>query len=66
VEIEMSLVNAAARAKELQPESTDLDLRYGKIGILAVAAAVRYTGAGQKPAAATLTAIDQRFIELAP
>jgi hypothetical protein len=45
-------------------ESTNLDRRYGAIGIVAVAAAARYAGNGNKPARASAQ-IDQRFIELA-
>lgn len=43
----------------------DLDARYGEIGIVAVAAAVRYARARQTadPAPAA-SQIDQRFIEL--
>jgi hypothetical protein len=75
----MTVVNAVSKSQELQQEpqqepppeqpgprreQTSLDHRYGKIGILAVAAAARY--AGKKPASAPRTAqIDQRFIELA-
>lgn len=47
-------------------QQTNLDRRYGKIGILAVAAAARYAGTGKKPAGAPRAAqIDQRFIERA-
>ena len=73
----MTIVNAVSKSQELrqepQPEQpgprreqTSLDHRYGKIGILAVAAAARYAGTGRKPAGAPRAAqIDQRFIELA-
>jgi len=45
---------------------TDLDARYGAIGIVAVAAAVRFTRAGTAAVRApTAPQIDQRFIELA-
>ena len=47
-------------------EQTNLDHRYGKIGILAVAAAVRYAGAGKNPAyAPVVPRIDQRLAEFA-
>lgn len=47
-------------------EPTDLDCRYGEIGIEAVAAAARYTGDASKPARGQGPAqIDQRFIEFA-
>jgi hypothetical protein len=45
-------------------EPTNLDHRYGAIGIVAVAAAARYAGDRNKPARASAQ-IDQRFIELA-
>ena len=45
-------------------EQTNLDYRYGEIGILAVAAAVRYAGDGKSPAdAPAAPRIDQRFVE---
>ena len=70
----MTVVNAVSESQKPQPDQpdprhdkTNLDRRYGKIGILAVAAAARYAGAGKKPAGAARSAqIDQRFIELAP
>lgn len=37
-------------AARLSPERTELDRRYGQIGISAVAAAVRYQGAAKNPA----------------
>jgi hypothetical protein len=48
-------------------EQINLDIRYGKIGISAVAAALRYSGAAKNPAYATEGAsqIDERFQELA-
>jgi hypothetical protein len=77
----MTVVNAVSKSQEPQQarqqapqleqpgprrEQTSLDHRYGKIGILAVAAAARYAGAGKKPAGAPRAAqIEQRFIELA-
>ena len=39
-----------SKARKLATEITSLDRRYGKIGISAVAAAVRYQGAGKNPA----------------
>jgi hypothetical protein len=45
-------------------ESTNLDGRYGKIGIMSVAAAARYAPGRRKPAeAAAPTRIDPRFVE---
>jgi hypothetical protein len=48
-------------------EQIDLDIRYGKIGISAVAAALRYSGVTKNPAYAAegTTQIDARFQELA-
>lgn len=47
-------------------EHTNLDHRYGEIGILAVAAAVRYAGVRKNPAYAPVaTRVDQRFTEFA-
>lgn len=46
-------------------EPTDLDGRYGAIGIDAVAAALRFTGRGGRPAdPPPAPRIDERFIEL--
>jgi hypothetical protein len=43
-------------------EQTNLDCRYGKIGIMSVAAAMRYAGAGKNPAyAPTAHRVDHRF-----
>jgi hypothetical protein len=43
-------------------EQTNLDFRYGAIGNLAVAAALRYAGVGKNPAyAPVVPRIDQRF-----
>lgn len=77
----MTVVNTVSESQksqqepqqEPQPEQPDprhqqssLDRRYGKIGILAVAAAARYAGTGKKPAGAPRASqIDQRFIERA-
>ena len=72
----MTVVNTMSESQKSQHESqqepdprhqqTNLDRRYGKIGILAVAAAARYAGTGKKPAGAPRAAqIDQRFIERA-
>ena len=47
-------------------EPTNLDYRYGDIGIEAVAAAAHYVGLGRRPAEAPAASqIDQRFIEVA-
>jgi hypothetical protein len=40
----------AAYDRKVASESTSLDCRYGQIGILAVAAAVRYQGSAKNPA----------------
>ncbi|MBM3527099.1 MAG: hypothetical protein FJX62_03330 [Alphaproteobacteria bacterium] len=44
-------------------ESTNLDRRYGKIGIVSVAAAARYTTTPRKPADIVPARIDPRFVE---
>jgi hypothetical protein len=48
-------------------EQINLDIRYGKIGISAVAAALRYSGVTKNPACTPAVApqIDERFQELA-
>lgn len=52
------------RPPQAPREETNLDYRYGEIGILAVAAAMRYAGDGKNPADAPVAPrIDQRFIE---
>jgi len=44
----------------------ELDARYGKIGISAVAAAIRYQGEARNPAYAPAVAqTDERFLEAA-
>ena len=48
--------------------TTNLDYRYGEIGILAVAAAVRYAGGRKNPAYAPVTLpveVEERFVEFA-
>ena len=46
-------------------EQTNLDFRYGSIGISAVAAALPYAGAGKNPAyAPVVPELDRRFAEL--
>jgi hypothetical protein len=53
------------RKQSPRPEPANLDSRYGKIGIPAVAAALQYWTAAKKAANAPLTArIEERFIEL--
>ncbi|HXF89463.1 MAG TPA: hypothetical protein VNK48_14000 [Xanthobacteraceae bacterium] len=47
------------------PEPASLDRRYGKIGIPAVAAALRYTASRPPRPSATTVRIEDRFIELA-
>jgi len=52
--------------KDKPHEPTNLDYRYGDIGIEAVAAAAHYVGLGRRPAEAPAASqIDQRFIEVA-
>jgi hypothetical protein len=47
-------------------EQTNLEVRYGEIGISAVAAAVRYADVTKKPAdALAAPRVDQRFVEFA-
>lgn len=48
-------------------EQIDLDIRYGKIGISAVAAALIYSGVTKNPAYESVVApqIDERFQEMA-
>jgi hypothetical protein len=48
-------------------DQINLEIRYGKIGISAVAAALRYSGVAKSPAQAPVAAsqIDERFEELA-
>jgi hypothetical protein len=53
------------RQSEEAREQTNLDRRYGKIGIPCVAAAARYAGDQKSPAAAPGAPIDQRFVESA-
>ena len=54
------------RRPGLAQEATNLDRRYGRIGIEAVAAALQYWTAPKKPAQAQKGArIEDRFIELA-
>lgn len=49
-----------------QPDTQNLTVRYGKIGIAAVAAAARYCDAGKNPAYAPAVArIDRRLMEMA-
>jgi hypothetical protein len=53
------------RRQMSRPDSTQLDRRYGRIGIAAVAAALQFCTVARKPAAQKSTRIDDRFIELA-
>ena len=58
--------HAKQEQTEGRREQTNLDGRYGEIGILAVAAAVRYAGAAKNPAyAPVVPRVDQRFAEFA-
>jgi hypothetical protein len=47
------------------PEPANLDRRYGKIGIPAVAAALRYYTVHRQPRSPAADRIEERFIELA-
>ena len=54
----------ARRDSELRREQVNLDHRYGRIGISAVAAALPYITVAKKPAHAPVAVrIDSRFIE---
>jgi hypothetical protein len=53
------------REESGNPEPASLDRRYGKIGIPAVAAALRYTVSRPPHPATTGVRIEDRFIELA-
>ena len=56
-----SHANQEPRQTEWRREQTNLDqVRYGKIGILAVAAAVRYAGGRQEPGLCAGGAPDRR------
>jgi hypothetical protein len=69
----MTINTGSAESQEPRPlrsdqsrEPTNLDCRYGDIGIEAVAAAAHYVGLGRRPAdAPAAPQIDQRFIEMA-
>ena len=55
-----------AQDQTTRPEPTNLTRRYGKIGIGALAAVLRYATSAKKPAAAQAAArVDERFIEQA-
>ena len=51
------------RNQDRQADRSNLDRRYGKIGIEAVAAALQYWTTAKKPGV-TAVRIDERFIEL--
>ena len=51
--------------KDERSESASLDRRYGKIGIPAVAAALRYAAPAKRSAPEAGSRIEDRFIELA-
>ena len=52
--------------KDTRPrERNNLDLRYGKIGIPAVAAALKYCAVGKKRSTPPVFRIEERFIEIA-
>jgi len=57
---------AQDRNQGRHPEPANLDHRYGKIGIPAVAAALKYCTAGKKRSPSpAVSRIEERFIELA-
>jgi hypothetical protein len=61
-----SHANQELTQTEGRREQTNLDCRYREIGILAVAAAVRYAGDGKNPAyAPVVPQPDERFSEFA-
>jgi hypothetical protein len=63
---ETPAVSRETRPSEAQRDQTNLSVRYGTIGIDAVAAAVRYVGLGKQPSVAPAAPrIDQRFVESA-
>ncbi len=55
----------AIREQSSSRKPTELDARYGEIGISAVAAALPYAGGKTAAPAETEVRIDQRFIEVA-
>ena len=57
---------AQDRNQSRHPERANLDHRYGKIGIPAVAAALKYCTAGKKRSTSpAVFRIEERFIEIA-
>jgi hypothetical protein len=51
---------------ERRPETNNLTVRYGKIGIAAVAAALRYTDTAKNPAyAPVVPRVNSKLIEMA-
>jgi hypothetical protein len=64
---EPGLSNDNAQHRDWLREQINLDIRYGKIGISAVAAALRYSGVTKNPAYAPVAAppIEERFQEIA-
>jgi len=64
----VSYASQTLRSSEGDREFTKLEYRYGEIGILAVAAAVRYAGGRKNPAYAPVplpVEVEERFIEIA-
>ena len=53
------------RKETRHPERANLDRRYGKIGIPAVAAALKYCAAGKKRSTSPVFRVKERFIEFA-
>ncbi len=62
----MTAANTTGTARTLGQPHADLDRRYGKIGISAVAAALRYYGPAARPAANRAEASDARDRRLPP
>jgi len=53
------------RPKATSQETSNLDRRYGRIGIGAVAAALQFSSTDHKPATQKASRIEERFIEIA-
>jgi hypothetical protein len=67
MESEMKTTNAAKSIKTSSREVPDLAVRYGAIGISAVAAAMRYQGDAKNPAhAPAVHQVDERSGEQLP
>jgi hypothetical protein len=62
----MKSTNAAQSTQTARREASNLEVRYGKIGISAVVAAMRYQGDAKDPAPAVVRQPDRRLPELVP